>query len=65
MENTQVHKQLKATYIHAHEELSHAMNLPANGMSIFEAGQLFKMIDRDLQTLFKRIDYLSLGDGHE
>jgi hypothetical protein len=38
------------------------MNLEAGAMSIYEAGQLYKMIDRDVQVLYKRIEYLSLGD---
>jgi hypothetical protein len=62
MENTRIHKQIKEIYTDAHRQLCHAMNLEAGAMSIYEAGQLYKMIDRDVQVLYKRIEYLSLGD---
>lgn len=62
MENNKIHNQLKFIYTEAHKQLCYAMNLPAEGMSIYEAGQLYKMIDRDVTIIHKRIEYLSLGD---
>ena len=59
MESTRIYVQLREIYEASHENLTHCMNLSANGMSIWEAGQVHEMVSKDLKAIFKRIEWLN------
>lgn len=59
MESTRIYAQLREIYEASHGNLTHCMNLPADGMSIWEAGQIHEMVSKDLKAIYKRIKWLN------